>query len=344
MEKTFLLSSGFEYDGYGAHWTARGILDLNIGFVPVCTDEVKFKFRKSILNVYSFYYIEKKYKTFKGQKVLVTEPYLLPKKSLRIPIKKAVIVHDFYVFNKDYISNIKKLPIKKRLFRTLFLLRKLQKSYNNIKFYDNVIVFDLKAKYRLVKEFGVDGNKISVFQVNIIDNSYQPSSNKQKNNEKKIIGYINGFGANKAEKLRLFIEHFKNLKDNSIEFHICGKGFPFSDLIKRDSRIKYFGFLPEERIVETYNSFDVYLSTSTMEGFGLPIMKAKACKVPVLCYDGDLIDIVKRNTLVWNENNIDEILKNKEWNRVDVEKAYEDVEETRPAAVKKNMQHFLESF
>ena len=77
-----------------------------------------------------------------------------------------------------------------------------------------MIVFDLKAKYRLVKEFGVDGNKISVFQVNIIDNSYQPSSNKQKNNEKKIIGYINGFGANKAEKLRLFIEHFKNLKDN----------------------------------------------------------------------------------------------------------------------------------
>ena len=96
--------------------------------------------------------------------------------------------------------------------------------------------------------------------------------------------------------------------------------------------------------METYNSFDVYLSTSIMEGFGLPIMKAKACKVPVLCYDGNLIEIVKRNTLVWNENNIDEILKNRAWNKVNVENAYKDVLETRPAAVKQNMDNFLESF
>lgn len=86
--------------------------------------------------------------------------------------------------------------------------------------------------------------------------------------------------------------------------------------------MKYLGFLPEEKIVETYSSFDVYLSTSTVEGFGLPIMQAKACKVPVLCYDGDIPEIVKRNTLLWNDDNLPEIIKNRAGEKADVEKAY----------------------
>jgi glycosyltransferase involved in cell wall biosynthesis len=119
------------------------------------------------------------------------------------------------------------------------------------------------------------------------------------------------------------------MEDNSLEFQIYGKGFPFNDLIKDDQRIKYLGFLPEEKIVETYNSFDVYLSTSTVEGFGLPIIQAKACKVPVLCYDGEIPEIVKRNTLLWNDDNLSEIIKNRAWEKVDVEKAYLDAEECR---------------
>ena len=77
------------------------------------------------------------------------------------------------------------------------------------------------------------------------------------------------------------------------------------------------------------NSFDVYLSTSTIEGFGLPIMQAKACKIPVLCYDGEIPDITKRNTLVWNYENLEEIIKNRSWEKIDVEKAYLDAEECR---------------
>ena len=44
------------------------------------------------------------------------------------------------------------------------------------------------------------------------------------------------------------------------------------------------------------------------------------------------------------QNNIDEILRNKSWNKVDVEKAYQDAAEARPSVVKENLQRFLESF
>ena len=343
MEKTFLLSSGFGDNGYGVQDSAKELIKLNIGLEPVDISNIRFKTKKSklIFNIYSFYYLERKYKVFKGKKLLVMEPNLLPKKFINIPNKKAVVVYDFYVFDKDYIKNTRKLPFPKNVFRQ-FVLKKVQNSYKNIKFYDKVAVSSQKSKERLITEFGVEEGKIDVFQFSVIDDIYQPF-NKQKNN-KLIIGYINGFGANKLEKLKVFIEHFKKLKDDSIELHIYGRGFPLENQIKNEKNIKYYGFLPEEKVMETYNSFDAYLSTSIMEGFGLPIMKAKACKAPVLCYDGDLIEIVKRNTLIWNESNIDEILNNRAWNKVNVEKAYEDVAETRPSAVKKNIQHFLESF
>ena len=81
MEKTFLLSSGFENKGYGVQDNARELIKLDIGLEPVDISKVRFKTKKSkaISNVYSFYYLERKYKVFKGQKVLLMEPYLLPK-------------------------------------------------------------------------------------------------------------------------------------------------------------------------------------------------------------------------------------------------------------------------
>ncbi len=181
--------------------------------------------------------------------------------------------------------------------------------FKNIKFYDKVAVQSQSVKDKLVSELGVKEEKVDVIQFSVIDDIYQPINKMLNKKDKIVIGYINSFPANKLEKLRVFIQHFNKLKDKSIELHIYGRGFPLSDLIKDNPNIKYYGFLPQEKIVETYNSFDVYLSTSIMEGFGLPIMKAKACKIPVLCYDGDLIDLVKRNTIVWNEDNIDDIRK-----------------------------------
>ena len=58
-------------------------------------------------------------------------------------------------------------------------------------------------------------------------------------------------------------------------------------------------------------------------------MQAKACKVPVLCYDGDIPNITKRNTLLWNNENLEEIIKNRSWGKIDVEKDYLDAEKCK---------------
>lgn len=337
--ETYLLSAGFSNKGYGTHSIANRIYNLGLGIKRINLEDYGKK--HSIFNILDFYYIKRGYKIFKGNHIWAFEPYLIPKRFLKLPAKKTVAVYDFYVFDKNYTSELKRLKLRKRVFRSI-MFRTLRKSYKNIKYFDNVIVFDQRAKDRLVDFFQVPKERIRIMQINVIDDKFK-KIDVLKDSNKKVIGYINGFGFNKAEKLELFIKNFKEIDDNSIEFRIYGRGFPFENLIKDDKRIKYFGFLPDEKIVETYNSFDAYLSTSTMEGFGLPIMQAKACKVPVLSYDGELLDIVKRNTCLWDGKNIKDIIKNRLWEKVDIENAYKDVEECRPVNVKENIKQFLDS-
>ena len=43
------------------------------------------------------------------------------------------------------------------------------------------------------------------------------------------------------------------------------------------------GFVPESKKPYLYNASDVLLHTSEYEGFGMPILEAMACGIPVVC-------------------------------------------------------------
>ncbi len=58
-------------------------------------------------------------------------------------------------------------------------------------------------------------------------------------------------------------------------------------------------------------------------------MQAKACKIPILCYNGDTSELVKRNTMLWDDENLEEIINNRLWEKIDLDKAYNDAEECR---------------
>jgi glycosyltransferase involved in cell wall biosynthesis len=59
------------------------------------------------------------------------------------------------------------------------------------------------------------------------------------------------------------------------------------------------GFTPE-RLNELYNMFDVFVSTTTAEGWGLTITEAMACGVPVVCpTHTSLNEITEEGTLVY---------------------------------------------
>jgi len=334
MEKVYLMNYTFG-EGSGIRVYASGLFNqllkenINVEKIDISKAILPRYNRDLVIKHYLYFLLRKN--DLKGKNLHILAPGILPVKYLYLPKKKIVTVHDFYIFY-DWLINesLKKLNPVKRIIRKHIIMQD-RETYRYIKKYDYVFTRNEVVKDKLIKEFEVDKDKVEISYGLILD-KFQPMK-KEKSDDKVIIGFINNFSGNKTEKLKSFIEIFKQVKDKDLEFHIYGKNFPFSELIKDDARIKYFGFLPEDRIVETYNQFDVYLSTSKIEGFGLPIMQAKACKVPVLCYNGDIPDISKRNTLLWNDENLVEILQNRLWEKVNVDKAYLDAEECRPNKV-----------
>jgi len=265
-------------------------------------------------------------KDLKGGNILSISPGIITDHNLlKLTKRSAVVVHDTYILHSQYPRDLGNWLAKRHILKDL----------KNLDDYSAVLAISDLTKKKLEESELARANKIKVINWTVVPNEFQPLPKQKK--DKAIIGYINNFNWNKSEKLKAFINTFKSISDDRLEFHIYGKGFPFSDLIKDDPRIEYFGFLPEDKVVETLNSFDAYLSTSIVEGFGLPIMQAKACKVPVLCYDGEIPEEVKRNTLLWKDYNLEELIRNRAWEKVDVDEAYKDVEPYRPEAVKDSL-------
>jgi len=87
------------------------------------------------------------------------------------------------------------------------------------------------------------------------------------------------------------------------ELLIAGKGVDYprlKKLAKGDPRIKFLGFIPDELLVDFYNSLDVFIFPTKIEGYGLPIVEAMACKKPVVTLSDNIIpeDVKKRTIIV----------------------------------------------
>ena len=83
-------------------------------------------------------------------------------------------------------------------------------------------------------------------------------------------------------------------------------------LAEGDSRIKFLGLIPDETLPDFYNSLDVFVFPTAIEGYGLPIVEAMACKKPVVVLDDAIIpwDVKRRCVIV---DKLDYVLGNKEY-------------------------------
>ncbi len=189
-----------------------------------------------------------------------------------------------------------------------------------------------KSRDEMINKFHIPMKKCPIVYP-IISNEFKPMSRTK--HKKIIIGHISSYLPNK--NVGALIKAFKMTNSKDLELRLYGQVPPFK--IGDDKRIKYKGFVATEKLPEIFNSFDVFVFPSTWEGFGVPVMEAKRCKIPVITYQkGDLTDIVKRNTLQFkDEEDLARILENKGWKDVNIDKAYNDTKKCSPDYVAKQM-------
>ena len=125
-----------------------------------------------------------------------------------------------------------------------------------------------------------------IFMVNEgLDRRFSRTARKKRGGKFRV-GYIGGFRTRK--NVGSAIDAFKRTESKNIAFDIWGKqAYEYErlvDLARGDKRIAFRGFVPDERIVDTYDTFDLFLWPSRYEGFGFPILEAQARGVPVVIY------------------------------------------------------------
>ena len=133
-------------------------------------------------------------------------------------------------------------------------------------------------------------------QYNLIDKNKINKSILSKYNIPENIPYILSLSSlNKRKNLPLLIDSFiefleKNKDIKDLNLVLAGpKGWMFDDIFnsvnnaeKYKDRIILAGFIDEKDINTIYNSAYAFVFPTLAEGFGLPVLEAMACGIPVL--------------------------------------------------------------
>lgn len=162
----------------------------------------------------------------------------------------------------------------------------------------NKIIFDSDfAKQDALQYTKIPESKIEVIYVGI-DNKFRPVHTTDK--KTFTIGYIGGYA--KHKNTDIIFELAKSLPD--FKFKLCGVSQRHKEITEKAnsiSNIELLGYIPEEKMVEMYNSFDAFIFPSLYEGFGLPPLEAMKCGVPtVVMNNASLPEVVGNGAIVVN--------------------------------------------
>jgi glycosyltransferase involved in cell wall biosynthesis len=175
---------------------------------------------------------------------------------------------------------------------------------------DAVIAVSSHTKTDLISLLNMDAEKVNVIYEAVNREKFQVIDDKnrlEKVREKYELGekiiLFTGSISPRKNLIRL-IQAFQMIEDLlPHDLVITGdKGWKNTNdhlLINRHRRIKKIGFVPENEITCLYNLADIYVYPSLYEGFGLPVLEAQACGVPVIASNVTSIPEVGKDSVCY---------------------------------------------
>jgi glycosyltransferase involved in cell wall biosynthesis len=156
------------------------------------------------------------------------------------------------------------------------------------KFADRIIAISSQTKQELTQYLGLPAEKIVVVNLGIAE-AFRPRPRMKTGHH--VIGYVGALNRRKAlpHLLRAVLILKVSHPELWARLVICGEKKHEYDALARLTRelgleqiVEFRGSLTDQELVEAYNSFDVFVLPSEWEGFGLPILEAQRCGVPVV--------------------------------------------------------------
>jgi glycosyltransferase involved in cell wall biosynthesis len=153
---------------------------------------------------------------------------------------------------------------------------------------DRVIADSSQTKEEMIVHLGISEDKITVVNLGV-DDKFVPARKALRDHH--VIGYVGALSRRKRIDYLLRAFHILKKKHAEIPVRlvVCGsKRLEYPALVKLAAElnvsgdVEFTGFVAEDALVETYHSFDVFVLPSEWEGFGLPVLEAQRCGVPVV--------------------------------------------------------------
>ncbi len=231
-------------------------------------------------------------------------------------IGKYTIVHSHFTYHPGYVSALLKkfLPIKYiltphgediQIDNTInYGITRNRLTHKQVSFAlhsaNYATAISLSIKKDMIERFQTDEN-----QIKLIPNGLDLERFKYKENPKDIRSYFNLPQSSKIllsvgreqiyKNYKYGIKAFEILKEinvdifNQTHYIIIGKDvIKHQDYINRHnlgSHIHLLETLPQEYLVDCYQTSDIFLQTSIIESFGLVSIEAFSCGLPVIATD-----------------------------------------------------------
>ena len=225
------------------------------------------------------------YSTFFGKDsdVTVFFNYIIPP---GVKGKKIAMIHDM---------SYKAYPETVRVKTRKYLEINLQKTCNRA---DKIFTISEFSKKEIVKYINIDKSKIEVIPLGVDTTLYNTNINNKKfedirekfNIKNRYLLYIGTIEPRK--NLERLIQAYSLLNREFSEvpdFYIVGKkGWYYEDIFKAvqeeeiEDKVHFLGYLSQEEKILILKGAEVFLFPSIYEGFGLPVLEAMACGVPVV--------------------------------------------------------------
>jgi glycosyltransferase involved in cell wall biosynthesis len=189
---------------------------------------------------------------------------------------KVVTYHDLISLVRRNTS----IGLHTRLFAPLF--------FRIARYANRLIANSHQTKDDMMLHLGIPSEKISVVSWGISD-KFKPAPNRERSSY--VIGYLGTLSRRKGLPYLIGAIHAytTGYPDVPVKLVVCGRRdleYPtLSSLVHQlglDQVVEFRGSVPDHRLVDTYNSFNVKILPSECEGFGLPILEAQRCGVPVI--------------------------------------------------------------
>jgi glycosyltransferase involved in cell wall biosynthesis len=156
-------------------------------------------------------------------------------------------------------------------------------AYNNS---DLVFTPSISSKNDLIEKFHIKKEHIYVIPHGIDQKKFYPTKSEKQQDFKLL--YVGNLEKRKGiyyliEAMRLVVKRHKNIK-----LFLVGKGPQKEELelhisnLQLDKYIKLCGFLDDDNLLKCYQSSDLFVFPSLMEGFGFVLLEAMACGTPVI--------------------------------------------------------------